>query len=103
MFGYCFFIFYDFNCVKNDTTGRVVRKDTDDEESVGGGSQTITFLCIGYDNGKFLDLIIPGARGHLLSNIAVSGTAVTKKVDTESLEVKTIRGVSLRSLFPTSV
>jgi len=82
-------------------TGRVVRKDTDGEESVGSGSTTITFLCIGYDNGKFLDLIIPGARGYLLSNIAVSGTAIAKKADAESLEVKTIRGVSLRSLFPT--
>ena len=81
-------------------TGRVVRCETDGEETVGDGhAAAITFLCIGYDNGKYLDVVVQGAKGGLLAYAAVEGTAIVRDPEMEEgVEVKTIRGVSLRSL-----
>ena len=79
-------------------TGRVVRCETEGEESFAT-THAITFLCIGVENGKYLDLIIHGAKGHLLGYAAVMGVARTKRPDSEdALEVQSIRGVSLRTL-----
>lgn len=82
-------------------TGRVVRCETDGDESVSAAkSHAITFICIGYDNKKFLDLVVHGARGYLLGYVAVEGVAITKNPELEdSLEVKEIRGVSLLKLI----
>jgi hypothetical protein len=86
-------------------TGRIVRCETDGEESINTGGKTITFLCIGYENGQFQDLVVHGAKGYLLGYVAVAGTAVCKKGgESETLQVKTIRGVSLHSVaFPTDI
>lgn len=79
-------------------TGRVVRCETDGEESMAT-SHCITFICIGYENGKYMDLVIHGAKGHLLGYAAVMGVARTKQPESEdALEVQSIRGVSLRTL-----
>ena len=84
-------------------TGRVVHRDTDGEESADNGQSTVTMMCIGVENGSYIDLIVHGDRGALLGYVAVAGTAVTKQSEiTESLEVKTIRGVSLRMLMESS-
>lgn len=84
-------------------TGRVVHKDTEGEESEGSGKSTVTMLCIGTENGSYIDLIVHGDRGSLLGYVAVAGTAMTKQAEiTESLEVKSIRGVSLRTLMESS-
>jgi hypothetical protein len=82
-------------------TGRIVRCETDGEEASSvAASHCITFLCIGYDNGKFMDLIIHGAKGFLLGCAAVEGKAKTLRPDTdEALEVVSIKGVSLKSLL----
>ena len=80
-------------------TGRVVRCETDGDESASTGGRPMTFLCIGYDNGKFMDLVVHGARGSLLGFSAVQGVAVQKR-GSETIEVKQIRGVTLRSLLP---
>ena len=81
-------------------TGRVVRCETDGDEAVsGGGGKTITFLCIGYDNGKFMDLMVHGAKGHLLGFTAVEGKGKIRRPDSEdTVEVLSIKGVSLNSL-----
>jgi hypothetical protein len=82
-------------------TGRVVRCETDGEEAVST-QHCITFLCIGYDNGKFVDLVVHGARGYLLGFAAVEGVAKTRRPDTdEALEVKEIKGISLATLLST--
>ena len=82
-------------------TGRVVRCETDGEEAMSTAGHCVTFICIGYDNGKFMDLIIHGAKGHLLGYTAVEGKAKTKRPDSdEALEVTSIKGVSLRQLLP---
>ena len=84
-------------------TGRVVHRDTDGEESADNGQSTVTMMCIGVENGSYIDLIVHGDRGALLGYVAVAGTAVTKQSEiTESLEVKSIRGVSLRMLMECS-
>jgi len=80
-------------------TGRVVRCDTEGDESASTGGRPMTFLCIGYANGQFMDLVIPGAKGALFGNIAVEGVA-TQKSGSDTIEVKQIRGVALRSLLP---
>jgi error-prone DNA polymerase len=79
-------------------TGRVVRCDTDGEESADV-KHSVTMLCIGYDNGKFLDLIIQGTKGHLLGYAAVEGKGKCRRPDSEDhIEVTSIKGVSLRAL-----
>ena len=84
-------------------TGRVVRCETDGEEAVSGAHHCITFLCIGYDNGRFVDLVVHGARGYLLGFAAVEGVAKTRRPDTdEALEVKEIKGISLAALVSTT-
>jgi len=81
-------------------TSRIVSCETEGEESISTGGRKMTFICIGYENGKYIDLVVPGARGSLLGYIAVAGTGITKNPDREeSLEVKTIRGVGLRTLI----
>jgi len=83
--------------------GRVVHRDTEGEESDGNGKSTLTMICIGVENGSYIDLIAHGDRGSLLGYVAVAGTAITKQAElTESLEVKSIRGVSLRMLMECS-
>ena len=80
-------------------TGRIVRSETDGEESLSH-SHTVTFLCIGYENGKFMDLVIHGAKGALLGYAAVEGYGITSRPNTDdSLEVKTIKGTSLNSII----
>jgi DNA polymerase III alpha subunit len=81
-------------------TGRVVRCETDGDEShSGAAAHCITFICIGYDNGKYLDLVIHGPRGYLLGWAAVEGVAICRRPDSEdALEVKEIQGVSLATL-----
>jgi hypothetical protein len=82
-------------------TGRVVRCETDGEEAMSSAGHCVTFICIGYDNGKFMDLIIHGAKGHLLGYTAVEGKGKTKRPDSDdALEVTSIKGVSLRHLLP---
>lgn len=79
-------------------TGRVVRCDTDGDESTDV-KHSVTMLCIGYDNGKFLDLVIHGAKGHLLGYAAVEGKGKCRRPDSEDhIEVTSIKGVSLRTL-----
>ena len=79
-------------------TGRIVRSETEGEES-SSYSHTVTFLCIGVDNGKFLDLVIHGAKGYLLGYAAVEGYGKTSRPNSdESLEVQSIKGVSLQSI-----
>lgn len=87
-------------------TGRVVRCETDGEESAstGGGDRCVTFLCIGYDNGKFLDLVVHGAHGHLLGWAALVGTARTKYPDADAaLEVVSVKGIGLKVLALSNV
>lgn len=80
-------------------TGRVVYKDTDGDES-SGASYSVTFITIGYENGKYMDLVIQGAKGYLLGFAAVAGTARTRRPDSNgSLDVKTIRGIPLKDLL----
>jgi hypothetical protein len=76
--------------------GRVVYSEVDGEESA---QSNVTFLCVGYDNGKYLDLIVHGKKGWLLGFAAVEGTARTRNPDRDDgLEVVTIKGVGLRAL-----
>jgi error-prone DNA polymerase len=76
--------------------GRVVYSEVDGEECA---QSNVTFLCVGYDNGKYLDLIVNGKKGWLLGFSAVSGTARTKNPDRDDgLEVVSIKGVSLKTL-----
>ena len=49
-----------------------------------------------------MDLVVHGARGSLLGFSAVQGVAVQKR-GSETIEVKQIRGVTLRSLLPERV
>jgi len=81
-------------------TGRVVRCESDGEESMSPGhAKAITFLCIGYENGKYLDLLVHGARGSLLGYTAVEGIAKTRDPDgEEGLEITKIQGVPLHTL-----
>jgi hypothetical protein len=81
-------------------TGRVVYSETDGEESMStGGKKAMTFLCIGVDNGTYVDVAVQGAKGYLLGYVAVSGTAISKRRDGgDFLEIKTIRGVGLKGL-----
>ena len=81
-------------------TGRVVYSETDGEESMStGGKKARTFLCIGVDNGTYVDVAVQGAKGYLLGYVAVSGTAISKRRDGgDFLEIKTIRGVGLKGL-----
>jgi len=82
-------------------TGRVVRCESEGEETVGESHTTaVTFLCIGYENGKYLDVMVHGAKGGLLGYAAVEGTAIVRDPEMEEgIEVKMIRGVTLRSLL----
>jgi hypothetical protein len=78
--------------------GRVVYSDVDGEESA---QSNVTFLCVGYENGKYLDLIIHGKKGWLLGFSAVQGVAKTHNPDLEEgLEVVSIKGIGLKSLIP---
>ena len=81
-------------------TSRVVHRETEGEESMSTGGHKVTFLCIGYDNGQYVDVVVQGARGTLFNYIAVEGTGISKKPSGESLDVKKIRGIPLRSLVP---
>jgi DNA polymerase III alpha subunit len=77
--------------------GRVVYSEVDGEESA---QSNVTFLCVGYDNGKYLDLIVHGKKSWLLGFAAVTGTARTRHPDrNDGLEVVTIKGISLRTLL----
>jgi hypothetical protein len=83
-------------------TGRVVHRDTDGEES--SDVNNVTLICIGTDNGVYVDLIMKGNKGHLLGYVAVKGTATTTDSRLcEHLEVDTIRGVSLKQLLDSRV
>jgi hypothetical protein len=76
--------------------GRVVYSEVDGEESA---QSNVTFLTVGYDNGKYMDLIIHGKKGWLLGFSAVTGTARTRNPDRDDgLEVVSIKGVSLKTL-----
>jgi hypothetical protein len=77
--------------------GRVVYSEVDGEES--GPQSNTTFLCVGYDDGKYMDLIIHGKKGWLLGFAAVQGTARTRHPDRDDgLEVVSIKGIGLRTL-----
>jgi hypothetical protein len=76
--------------------GRVVYSEVDGEESA---QSNVTFLTVGYDNGKYMDLIVHGKKGWLLGFSAVTGTARTRSPDRDDgLEVVSIKGVSLKTL-----
>jgi hypothetical protein len=76
--------------------GRVVYSEVDGEESA---QSNVTFLCVGYDNGKYMDLIVHGKKGWLLGYAAVTGTAKTRHPDRDDgLEVVSIKGVGLKTL-----
>ena len=80
-------------------TGRVVRCETDGDESMDTGGHTITFLTIGYDNGKLLDMVVQGEKGYLLGFAAVEGKARTRNPDSDdALEVLSIHGMPLHKL-----
>jgi len=81
-------------------TGRVVRLESEGEESMETGhARAITFVCLGYENGKYLDMVVHGAKGGLLGFAAVEGTAKTRDPEgEEGLEVTKIRGVPLKVL-----
>jgi hypothetical protein len=76
-------------------TGRIVHNDKEGEESMGV-QNTVTFLCIGVDNGIFLDLVIHGNKRHLLGYALVEGKGKIRRETDESVEVSSIRGVPLR-------
>jgi hypothetical protein len=78
-------------------TGRVIRSDKEGDESESY-QHTVTFLCIGVDNGVFLDLMIHGAKGHLLGYVAVEGKGKVRRKGDDSVEVTSIKGVSLKTL-----
>jgi len=79
-------------------TGRVVRCESDGEESMGH-AKAITFICIGFENGHYLDLLVHGARGALLGYAAVEGIAKTRDPEgNEDLEITKIQGVPLHTL-----
>jgi hypothetical protein len=76
--------------------GRVVYSEVDGEESA---QSNVTFLCVGYDNGKYMDLIAHGKKAWLLGFAAVEGTARTRNPDRDDgLEIVSIKGVGLRTL-----
>jgi hypothetical protein len=76
--------------------GRVVYSEVDGEESA---QSNVTFLCVGYDNGKYLDLIVHGKKGWLLGFSAVQGVAKTRYPDRDDgLEVVSIKGIGLKTL-----
>ena len=78
-------------------TGRVIYSETDGEESAP--HTDVTMITIGYDNGKFMDLVIRGKKGYLLGFAAVEGQARTRYPDKdEGFEVQSIKGVGLRAL-----
>lgn len=80
-------------------TGRVVRCDTDGEESESVAA-AVTFLCIGYDNNKYMDLVIHGAKYNLLGYVAVEGKGKTRRPESDDrLEVTSIKGIALNSLL----
>jgi hypothetical protein len=81
-------------------TGRVVYSEVDDEESAttDAGAGTVTLICIGYDNKKYLDLVIPGAKGHLLQYAAIEGRA-TVIAPYDTLKIVSVCGVSLKSII----
>ena len=68
--------------------GRVYRRDT-----------LVTFITIGVENGKLIDLDIEGSRGDLFSYVAVKGEGQIKKEG--HITVTKIRGISLRDLEKT--
>jgi hypothetical protein len=82
-------------------TGRVVYRETDGEEAMGEArNNAVTFLCIGYDNGKFIDVLVHGARGSLLGYAAIEGCGKTQQpYSDDMLEVTEVRGISLHSLL----
>ena len=82
-------------------TGRVVHSDKEGEESVAV-QNTVTFICIGVDNGIFLDLVVHGNRYNLLGYAAVEGRGKIKRKNDESVEVTSIKGVSLTTLVKMS-
>jgi len=58
-----------------------------------------TLICIGVGNRDFIDVVIPEKkRGDLFAYAFLEGTGTMKKPG--SIEVSTIRGVSLKSLAP---
>lgn len=76
--------------------GRVVYSEVDGEESA---QSNVTFLCVGYENGKYMDMIVHGKKGWLLGYAAVTGVAKTRHPDRDDgLEVVSIKGVGLRTL-----
>ena len=79
-------------------TGRVCRSETDGEES-SQMQNTVTFLCIGVDNGIYMDVIIHGNKGQLLGYAAVEGKGKLRNLNDESVEVLSIKGVSLKTLI----
>lgn len=79
-------------------TGRIVRSETDGEESYPTQS-TLTFLCIGVDNGDFLDLVVKGGKGHLLGYAAVEGKGILRN---DTVDVQTIRPMRLSALSSSS-
>lgn len=71
-------------------TGRVVRRDG-----------VVTLLTIGYDNQKYVDLVIPDTdRGDVLRYAGVEGTGTLQKHGAlETITVETIRPVSYKDLL----
>ncbi len=58
-----------------------------------------TLLCVGVGNREYVDVVIPNAhRGDLFRYAVIEGTGLlTNRSGIESVEVQTIRGVSLKS------
>lgn len=83
-------------------TGRVVYSDLEGDESASTDAGTITHICIGYDNTKYLDLVIPGAKGYLLHYAALEGHG-TICPRQNILKITSIRGVTLKDLVSTHV
>jgi hypothetical protein len=79
-------------------TGKVVHSDKEGEESVAVQT-TVTFICIGVDNGIFLDLIVHGNRYNLLGYAAVEGKGKIRRKDDDTVEVTSIKGLPLKGLI----
>ena len=89
-------------------TGRVVYSsiDSGSDNEVLSLSKThkkaITFLCIGYDNDKYIDVIVHGARNYLLGYSVVSGICYSETDNLNSIELfecSKIKGLSYKSLL----
>ena len=79
-------------------TSRVVYSDLDGDESASMGDDSVTLICIGYDNTKYLDLVIPGAKGYLLQYAAIEGHGTVCSPQ-NSLKITSIRGIPLQDLI----